>query len=132
MARILVVEDEAPNMEILTRLLKRSGHEPVTATSRDAAIRAVQESRPDLVLMDIGIPNSDGEDRNDAGGLEATQWIRSNPATAQLPVIALTAFVMPDEKRRILEAGCSDVQSKPYEFTALLETINRELKAAEG
>jgi two-component system, cell cycle response regulator DivK len=127
MARILVVEDEAPNVEILTRLLKRSGHETQHAGSRDAAIRAVQESPPDLVLMDIGIPNADGEDRNDFGGLEATRWIRQHAATADLPIIALTAFVMPDEKRRILEAGCNDVQSKPFDFAALLETINREL-----
>ncbi len=127
MARILVVEDEAPNVEILTRLLKRSGHETRHAGSRDAAIRAVQESPPDLVLMDIGIPNADGEDRNDFGGLEATRWIRENESTAKLPIIALTAFVMPDEKRRILDAGCNGVQSKPFDFMALLETIQREL-----
>jgi two-component system, cell cycle response regulator DivK len=131
MARILVVEDEAPNVEILTRLLKRSGHEVVHAGSRDAAIRAVQESPPELVLMDIGIPNAEGEDRNDFGGLEATRWIRANPATAGLPIIALTAFVMPDEKRRILEAGCNDVQSKPFDFTALLETIRGELESGK-
>lgn len=127
MAKILVVEDEAPNIEILSRLLARNGHEIIVASTRDDAIAAVQSSRPDLVLMDIGIPNAEGEGRNDLGGLEATQWIKGNPETRAIPIIAFSAFALLDEKKRFLEAGCDDVQSKPIDFASLLQTIKVQL-----
>ena len=127
MARILIVEDEAMNVEILTRLLSRNGHDVLVASSKNDAIEAVQASSPDLVLMDIGIPNADGEAVNDMGGLEATRWIKGRSDTQSIPVIAISAYAMLDEKKRFLQAGCDDVQSKPFDFTALLNTINTQL-----
>lgn len=127
MARILVVEDEAMNVEILTRLLSRYRHDVVVASSKGDAIAAIQSAPPDLVLMDIGIPNAEGETVNDQGGLEATGWIKANEATRSIPVIAISAYAMLDEKKRFLQAGCDDVQSKPFDFTALMNTINTHL-----
>jgi CheY-like chemotaxis protein len=127
MARILVVEDEAMNVEILTRLLSRYRHDVVVASSKSDAIAAIQSAPPDLVLMDIGIPNAEGETVNDGGGLEATRWIKANEATRSIPVIAISAYAMLDEKKRFLQAGCDDVQSKPFDFTALINTINTHL-----
>jgi len=127
MARILVVEDEALNVEILSRLLSRNGHEVVVAGSREGAVRAMQESPADLVLMDIGIPDHDGGVMNNAGGLDATREIKADPRTQHVPIIAISAFAMLDERKRFLDAGCNDVQPKPLEFATLLEAIGRHL-----
>ena len=127
MPRILVVEDEAMNVEILTRLLSRNGHDVVVASNKNDAIAEIQSAPPELVLMDIGIPNADGEAVNDMGGLEATRWIKANDDTKSIPVIAISAYAMLDEKKRFLQAGCDDVQSKPFDFTSLLNTINNQL-----
>jgi len=132
MARILIVEDEVNNVEILQRLLSRNGHDVVVACSRDAAISVMTEEPAELVLMDIGIPDSDGGLHNDAGGLEATRWIKSNPPTTSVPIIAVSASAMLDERKRFLEAGCDDVQSKPFDFTALLQSIDAQLTAPDG
>ena len=132
MARILVVEDEANNVEILRRLLTRSGHDVVVAGSRDAAIEVMTDDPAELVLMDMGIPNSDEGLHNAAGGLEATCWIKSNEATRSVPIIAVSASAMLDERQRFLEAGCDDVQPKPFDFTTLLGAIDAQLNKAGG
>ena len=129
MSRILVVEDEPANVEILTRLLGRKGHEVLTADSKDAAIAVATAERPHLILMDIGIPNAAGEETNRYGGMEAAQLLKASEATKAIPIIALTASVMPDEKKRFLEAGCDAVLSKPFDFVPLLETIESRLVA---
>lgn len=127
MAKILIVEDEAPNVEILSRLLKRSQHEVLVAgTKADAVAKAIGE-QPALILMDIGIPNAAGEGKNKDGGLEATQQLKSAEATKAIPIIALTASAMLDEKKRFLDAGCDAVQTKPYSFGPLLEAIQTQL-----
>lgn len=127
MARILVVEDDSPNIEILQRLLDRDGHEVVVANNKSAALDAAAQG-VDLILMDIGIPNSQGEEVNRDGGLEATHSLKSNPETQSVPIIATSASAMLDEKKRFLDAGCDDVVSKPYEFGALLASIKAHLK----
>ena len=127
MARILIVEDEAANVEILTRLLTRSGHEVFVSGTRDAAVDAIQQDRPDLVLLDIGMPKCDGDEVNMMGGLEVTQTIRAAEATAGVPIIATSASAMPGDKQRFREAGCNDIVSKPYDFGELLEAIQRNL-----
>lgn len=127
MARVLIVEDDAPNIEILQRLLARGGHEITVAQDKAAAIRAASHG-VDLILMDIGIPNSEGEEVNRDGGLEATRSLKSNPETQSIPIIATSASAMLDEKERFLEAGCDDVVSKPYEFAALLASIKARLE----
>ena len=127
MAKILIVEDEAPNVEILTRLLKRSGHEVLVAGSKEDAIATATDEQPALILMDIGIPNAPGQPTNKHGGLEATQQLKSGEATKSIPIIALTASAMLDEKKRFLDAGCDAVQTKPYAFGPLLEAIQTHL-----
>lgn len=130
MTKVLVVEDELPNVEILSRLLSRKGYDVVVAGNKKDAIAMMSSEPADLVLMDIGIPNADGEVINNIGGLEATRWLKSNPATQTIPIIAISAFAMLDEKNRFLEAGCDDVQSKPFDFDTLLESIEARLSNA--
>jgi CheY-like chemotaxis protein len=127
MPRVLVVEDEAPNVEILSRLLKRKGHEVMVAGDKADAIAKASAEQPDLILMDIGIPNAAGEVTNKEGGLEATQELRASETTQKIPIIAISAYAMTDEKERFLAAGCDAVQSKPFEFGSLLQTIEDQL-----
>jgi two-component system cell cycle response regulator DivK len=132
MSRILLVEDAPENVEILVRLLGRKGHDVlVAATKADAIARATAE-QPDLILMDIGIPNAAGEGANRDGGIEAAQAIKASESTSSIPIIALTAFAMTDEKARYLNAGCDDVQTKPYEFSTLLGAIDSHLAAVKS
>ena len=127
MSKILIVEDEAPNVEILTRMLVRKGFQVLVAGNKQEAITMATAELPDLILMDIGIPNASGDAKNDDGGLEATQQLRSVMTTKAIPIIALTAHVMRDDKKRFLEAGCDAVHSKPFEFGPLLEAIQVHL-----
>jgi two-component system cell cycle response regulator DivK len=127
MSRILVVEDEPANVEILMRLLSRKGHEVLTAETKEGAVATATAERPDLILMDIGIPNAAGEQTNRYGGVEAAQLLKSSEATKAIPIVAITASAMIDEKRRFLEAGCDAVQTKPFDFGPLLETIQSRL-----
>jgi CheY-like chemotaxis protein len=127
MSRILLVEDSPENVEILVRLLGRKGHEVLTAGTKADAIAMATAEQPDLILMDIGIPNAAGEGTNRDGGLEAAQSIRASEITSSIPIIALTAFAMTDEKTRYLNAGCDDVQTKPFEFASILRAIESHL-----
>jgi CheY-like chemotaxis protein len=127
MAKILIVEDEAANVEILTRLLKRSSHEVLVAGTKEDAIAKATDEQPALILMDIGIPDSPGQSTNKHGGLEATQQLKSGATTSSIPIIALTASAMLDEKKRFMDAGCDAVQTKPYSFGPLLEAIQTHL-----
>ena len=131
MARILVVEDDPANVEILQRLLSRTGHEVLVAGNMQDAIRSATEDSVALILMDIGIPETPGGPPRDDGGLEVTRLLKAAAETESVPIIATSAFAMLDEKQRFLEAGCNDVQSKPYEFTSLIQSINQQLKTAD-
>ena len=128
MTKILIVENEGPNVEILTRLLKRNQFEIAVANNGRDAVAMAKSERPDLILMDIGIPNCEGEPENRLGGVEATQQIRLAADTKHIPIIALTASTMPDDKKRFLEAGCDAVQAKPFMFPELIAAINDRLK----
>lgn len=129
MARILIVEDDAPNIEILQRLMARAKHDTVVAGNKQDAIATATAETIDLILMDIGIPDAEGEAVNKDGGLEATRQLKSKAQTQSIPIIVTSASAMLDEKKRFLEAGCDDVQSKPYEFAALLASIKKQLDA---
>ena len=121
--RVLVVEDEANNVEIITRLLKRQGYEPIVAGNADDAVRMARSEQPALVLMDITIPERAGEPAHIEGGLRATRDIKAVAATARIPILALTARSMPHEQQAMRDAGCDDVAMKPYDFQTLLATI---------
>jgi CheY-like chemotaxis protein len=112
MARILLVEDNEMNRDMLSRRLAVDGAAGVAMASAE---------RPDLVLMDMSLPVLDG--------WEATQRLKSDPATRAIPVIALTAHAMAADKEKALAAGCDDYDTKPIELPRLLEKMNRLLKA---
>lgn len=115
MTKILVVEDNELNRDMLTRRLARKGFEPLVATNGLEGVALAQSARPDLILMDMSLPVLDG--------WEATRQIKMAPETSRIPVIALTAHAMAGDRERALEAGCDDYDTKPVEFAGLLEKI---------
>lgn len=117
MIKILLVEDNEMNRDMLSRRLERRGYEVIIATNGLAGVEAAVTAKPDLVLMDMSLPVIDG--------WEATRRIKGNPATADIPVIALTAHAMAGDRERAMEAGCDDYDTKPIELPALLDKIAR-------
>lgn len=115
--KILLVEDNEQNRDMLRRRLERRGHEVVEATDGLAAIHVVDAAMPQLVLMDLSLPVVDG--------WEATRRIKANAHTAHIPVIALTAHAMADDRQRALDAGCDDFDTKPVELDRLLGKMHR-------
>ena len=116
MARILLIEDNEMNRDLLSRRLVRRGHEITTAFDAPAGIASATEARPDLILMDISLPGMDG--------WEATRVLRAQVETAAIPIIALTAHAMEADRLRSLEAGCNDFDTKPVDLPRLLEKID--------
>ena len=117
MVKILLVEDNEMNRDMLSRRLERRGYEVVIATDGLAGVEAALSAKPDLVLMDMSLPLIDG--------WEATRRIRNNPATATIPIIALTAHAMAGDRQKALDAGCNDYDTKPIELPLLLDKISR-------
>jgi len=115
MSHILLVEDNELNRDMLSRRLDRQGYEVVMAVDAEAALVRIEEELPSLILMDITLPGMDG--------YAATRILRGNPATAELPIIALTARAMSEEAGLALAAGCSAFMSKPVDFRALCTLI---------
>ncbi|SPE37931.1 Response regulator receiver protein [Candidatus Sulfopaludibacter sp. SbA6] len=119
MARVLVVEDNEMNRDMLSRRLIRQGYEVVEATDGEQAVATAKRVLPDIILMDMSLPSMDG--------WEATRRLKAEPSTRSIPVIALTAHAMPDDRAKALEAGCDDYDTKPVELPRLLEKMNRQL-----
>ncbi len=115
MARILLVEDNEMNRDMLSRRLERKGHAVVIAVDGQQAIDLATRERPDLILMDMSLPVMDG--------WEATRRLKADVQTKHMPIIALTAHAMPEDERRAREAGCNDYDTKPIELPRLLEKI---------
>jgi CheY-like chemotaxis protein len=120
MPRILVVEDNEDNRDSLSRRLERRGFEVLLATDGKRGVEMAAAEKPDLILMDMNMPEMDG--------WEATRKIKASPGSAELPVIALTAHAMTGDRERALEAGCSDYHTKPVEFPKLLAQIETLLQ----
>ena len=116
MARILLIEDNEMNRDMLSRRLVRRGHEITTAFDGLAGIASATEMLPDLILMDISLPGMDG--------WEATRVLRSQSQTASIPIIALTAHAMETDRERSLQAGCNDFDTKPVDLARLLVKID--------
>ena len=116
MSLILLVEDNEMNRDMLSRRLKRKGFELVYAEDGVAAVENAKQHIPALILMDVSLPEMDG--------LEATKLIKRDPATANIPIIALTAHAMDGDRERCLAAGCNDYDTKPIELSRLLEKMN--------
>ncbi len=121
MARLLLVEDNEMNRDMLSRRLQRKGFEVSLAVTGLEAVTMASSASPDLILMDISLPELDG--------LEATRRIKADEQTRGIPVIALTAHAMSGDRERALEAGCDDYDTKPVEFRRLRGKINSLLEA---
>ena len=129
MPRILLIEDDPDNISLMTRLLEHHGYEIVVAEHARAGLEKAVEDRPDLILMDLELPESSDRPPEPNVGLDATKRLKSNPETAGIPVIALTAHTMAQHRERIAEAGCDDFQEKPiFPFQSLLDKISRYLQ----
>lgn len=124
MATILIAEDDANNVEILSELLADEGYRVLVARNGADAISIASSEQPDLILMDLQMPDSpDADSVNTQAGLEATRKIKSDPNTRHIPIVALTAHNMMQQRERVLAAGCDAMQTKPYNFNALLDCI---------
>lgn len=119
MATILVVEDNEINRELLLRRLSRKGFALLQAATGCQALREAATQQPDLILMDLSLPEMDG--------WEATRQLKADPHTRHIPVIALTAHAMAGDQQKALAAGCDDYDTKPIEFQRLLAKIARWL-----
>lgn len=119
MTKILIVEDNAENREMLSRRLERRGYSVVCAVNGIDGVEAVRTEAPDLVLMDLSLPAMDG--------LEATRRLKADEDTRGIPVIALTAHAMVTDRASALEAGCDDFDTKPVDLVRLLEKMARLL-----
>ena len=122
MAKILLVEDNEFNRDMLSRRLLRRGFEVVTAIDGLRGIESARTESPDLILMDMGLPDIDG--------WEATRRIKADPALAATPVVALTAHAMPGDREEAIRAGCDDYDVKPIELDRLLSKIHALLEAS--
>lgn len=122
MVKILLVEDDEMNRDMIMRQLGWEGYSVITAGDGVQAIRMVWDARPDLVLMDMGLPV--------LSGWEATARIKSVPELRHIPVIALTAYAMSEDRERSLAAGCDAFETKPIDFPRLIATMQRLLNIA--
>ena len=116
MPRILLVEDNEMNRDMLSRRLIRKGFDVVIAEDGQKGVEMTQSENPDLVLMDMSLPVVDG--------WEATRRLKASEETKHIPIIALTAHAMAGDREKTLKAGCDDYDTKPIEFLRLLEKIN--------
>ena len=124
MTKILLVEDNEMNRDMLSRRLTRRGFEVVFAVDGQQGVDLAKSERPDIILMDMSLPVIDG--------WEATRRIKANDATRQIPVIALTAHAMAGDREKAMEVGCEDYDTKPVELERLIGKIERLLDAAKG
>ena len=124
MAKILYVEDNEMNRDMLSRRLSRRGHEVLLAFDGQAGLDMMKSESPEIVLMDMGLPVLDG--------WEATQKAKKDPVIAEIPIIALTAHAMAADKERAMNAGCSEYQTKPIDFPALLAKIYQFLEGSDA
>ncbi len=117
---VLIVEDNELNMKLFHDLLEAHGYRTVGTRNGIEALDLARKHRPDLILMDIQLPGMDG--------LEATTKLKAEPATANIPVIAVTSYAMAGDRDKALAAGCSGYVTKPIDKTIFLAEISRHLK----
>jgi len=122
--KILLVEDNEMNRDMLSRRLKRNGYDVVIATDGQQGVDMATSEAPDLILMDMSLPVIDG--------WEATRRVKHNEITHRIPVIALTAHAMAGDREKAIEAGCDDYDTKPVEITRLLGKIAALLDAGSA
>ncbi|NIK78010.1 CheY-like chemotaxis protein [Paenibacillus castaneae] len=120
MSKILLVEDNEMNRDMLSRRLLRKGYQVVIAANGQQGIDMAASEAPDLILMDMSLPVVDGWD--------ATRLLKQSDITKHIPVIALTAHAMSSDREKAFQAGCDDFDTKPVEFNRLLDKICKYLK----
>jgi two-component system cell cycle response regulator DivK len=124
MRKILLVEDNEMNRDMLTRRLQRHGFDVVCAMDGPSGVKAAAETHPDLILMDVALGEMDG--------WEATQLIKAAAATAGIPVIALTAHALASDRQKSIEVGCAEFETKPVDLPRLLKKITACLATRDG
>lgn len=124
MTRVLIVEDNEMNRDMLSRRLERKGYQVVMAVDGGEGVEKASSEKPDIILMDMSLPVLDG--------WEATRRVKANPETATIPVIALTAHAMAGDRDKTIEAGCDDYDTKPIDLPRLLSKIEAQLEKARG
>jgi CheY-like chemotaxis protein len=120
MAKILLVEDNEMNRQMLARRLERKGHQVLLAVDGGQGVEMARTQAPEVILMDMGLPVLDG--------WEATRQLKADPQTQAIPVIALTAHAMAGDQEKAVEAGCDDYDTKPIELPRLLGKIDALLQ----
>ncbi len=116
MTKVLLVEDNEMNRDMLSRRLERRGYEVVLAVDGDQGLQRAADTRPDLILLDMSLPGVDG--------WEVARRLKADPATAAISIIALTAHAMAGDRERALQAGCDDYDTKPIELPRLLDKMS--------
>jgi two-component system cell cycle response regulator DivK len=124
MAKVLLVEDNETNRDMLSRRLIRRGFEVVFAVDGKQGVDLARSEKPDIILMDMSLPVMDG--------WEATRCVKADAATRSVPVIGLTAHAMSGDREKAIEAGCDDYDTKPVELDRLIGKMERLLGAAKG
>jgi CheY-like chemotaxis protein len=120
MPKILYIEDTENNRILVSRFLTRNGYEVITAEGAEEGLALAASARPQLILMDMGLPAMDG--------WEATRRLKADPQLRRIPVLALTAHVMEGDREKALAAGCEDYDTKPFQFPRLLSKIETLLR----
>jgi two-component system, cell cycle response regulator DivK len=115
MVKILLVEDDEMNRDMLSRRLERRGYQLIIAVDGEQGVTMAKTEAPDLILMDMSLPVLDG--------WEATRKLKGAAETKEIPIIALTAHAMASDRDKAIEAGCNDYDTKPVEFQRLIEKI---------
>lgn len=116
---ILIVEDNELNMKLFNDLLRAHGFETLQTNDGVTAMRLAQEHQPDLILMDIQLP--------EVSGLEVTKWLKADDSVRHIPVVAVTAFAMKGDEEKIRRGGCEDYLPKPIKVATFIETVRRHL-----
>ena len=114
--RVLIVEDNALNMRLFNDLLEATGYETLKCTDGAKAVLLAVEQKPDLIIMDIQLP--------EVSGLDITRWLKDDERTCHIPVLAVTAFAMRTDEMLVREAGCEGYLSKPIQVRSFLDTVD--------
>jgi two-component system, cell cycle response regulator DivK len=121
MVRILVVEDDEANQELISRFLRREGYEVIHAGDGKAGVEAALSQVPHLILMDLSLPVMDG--------WEAARHIKKNPSTRHIPIVALTANALAEDVKKAMEAGCDHYETKPVIYPRLMKKLKALIQA---
>lgn len=121
MPRLLVIEDNEWSRDMLARRLSRRGYQVISAADGRRGIAMAKEQSPDLIVMDMSLPEIDG--------WEATRRLKADPATRAIPIVALTAHAMASDRKKAMDAGCDDYHTKPVDFESLVRSVEAFLEA---